>query len=54
MAGAGISSITSVGDCDGDDRADLIARTKHGRLMLCKGDGRGTLTCSRTLSGVLH
>jgi hypothetical protein len=31
--------------------ADVIARTKHGRLMLYKGDGRGTLTSIRTLYG---
>ena len=46
-----ISSITSVGDFDGDGKADVIARTTDGRLVLYKGDGRATLTRVPALSG---
>jgi hypothetical protein len=46
-----VSSITSVGDFDGDRRADVIARTTDGKLVLYKGDSHGTLTRSTTLPG---
>jgi FG-GAP repeat len=48
---ADISSITSVGDFDGDHKADVIARTNDGRLVLYKGNGRATLTRRATLAG---
>jgi hypothetical protein len=48
---ADISSITSVGDFDGDHEADVIARTNDGRLVLYTGNGRATLTRSATLPG---
>ena len=31
---SGVSSITAVGDVDGDKRSDLVARSKDGRLQL--------------------
>ena len=33
------SSITAVGDVDGDKRSDLVARSKDGRLQLFRSNG---------------
>jgi hypothetical protein len=46
-----ISSITSIGDFDGDHHADVIARTNDGRLVLYKGNGHATLARDATLPG---
>jgi hypothetical protein len=46
-----ISSITSIGDFDGDHHADVIARTNDGRLELYKGNGHATLARGATLPG---
>jgi hypothetical protein len=46
-----ISSITSIGDVNGHQRADVIARTSKGKLVIYRGNSRATLTRSATLPG---
>jgi hypothetical protein len=37
----GFTALTGIGDFDGDRRADVLARTKSGALMLYRGNGAG-------------
>ena len=46
-----VSTITSLGDFDGDGRADVVARTTSGALLLLPGDGKGRLLAARGLTG---
>ena len=46
----GYSSITAVGDVDGDKRSDLVARSKAGRLKLFRSTGK-KLVGSTTYAG---
>jgi hypothetical protein len=43
--------VTSIGDFTGDGRADLVARTTTGRLVIFAGNGRDRLTRQATLPG---
>lgn len=45
------SSITSIGDFDGDKKADIVARDPQGKFVLFSGDGTGKFPVRKTLSG---
>jgi stage II sporulation protein D len=44
-------AIAAVGDLSGDGRGDVVARTRAGRLLLFRGDGKGHLGKGSTLAG---
>ena len=48
---AGLANVTSIGDFTGDGRADLVARTTTGRLVVFAGNGKDRLTRQATLPG---
>ena len=48
---AGLVTVTSVGDFTGDHRADVIARTATGQLVVFTGNGKDRITRQATLPG---
>jgi SpoIID/LytB domain protein len=47
----GLAAVTSIGDFTGDGRADLVARTTTGRLVVLAGNGKDRITRRTTLPG---
>ena len=48
---AGLTAVTSIGDFTGDGRADVVARTRTGRLVVLAGNGKDGITRRTTLPG---
>lgn len=46
-----LAAITSIGDFDGDRRADVVARTRDGSLRLYRGGGWGQLLTGTAIGG---
>jgi SpoIID/LytB domain protein len=48
---ADLAAVTSIGDFTGDGRADVVARTTSGRLVVLVGNGKDRITRRTTLPG---
>jgi hypothetical protein len=48
----GFTALVSVGDFDGDDKSDLLARDVNGNMLLYRGNGAGNFYNGSTLAAV--